>query len=240
MSRRTSAGIVLALIAVLMVVASSGTFYTRLSAQAAEVAPLRPFEPAPKALPGFEPLPALDLRSAPQPRRVSREACGPEGARVVRFRVHVQRGVPFGTKAFARTVRSILCDPRGWTASGAVRFRYDPRGEYLVSLRTPATTEARCMSLIGLSVRSTWSCAGTREAVLNSARWLHGSPSLPMRVRPYRRLLVNHEVGHLLGHGHRSCPGPGERAPVMMQQSKGLWGCRGNPWPLRSELAATS
>jgi hypothetical protein len=43
-------------------------------------------------------------------------------------------------------------------------------------------------------------------------------------------------TGHWLGHHHLGCPGPGRLAPVMMQQSEGLDGCRANPWPLPGEL----
>jgi hypothetical protein len=48
-------------------------------------------------------------------------------------------------------------------------------------------------------------------------------------------MVVDHETGHWLGHPHLSCGGRGRLAPVMMQQSKGLDGCRHNPWPLASE-----
>ena len=84
-----------------------------------------------------------------------------------------------------------------------------------------------------------WSCRAGRFVVINQTRWKFASPSwngAGKSLRDYRHLVVNHETGHWLGHGHLGCPGPGRLAPVMMQQSKGLFGCRHNPWPLGSEL----
>ena len=75
--------------------------------------------------------------------------------------------------------------------------------------------------------------------MINQTRWRHASPSWNRAGRPvreYRHMVVNHETGHWLGHGHLGCAGRGRPAPVMMQQSKGLAGCRHNPWPLPSEL----
>jgi hypothetical protein len=75
--------------------------------------------------------------------------------------------------------------------------------------------------------------------VINQRRWLHASPLWHRRhlsLRAYRDMVVDHETGHWLGWHHRGCPHRGALAPVMMPQSKGLHGCRPNPWPTRAEL----
>jgi hypothetical protein len=76
--------------------------------------------------------------------------------------------------------------------------------------------------------------------VLNADRWRHATPKWTGSLLAYRRMLVNHEVGHLLGLHHPpdpQCPGAGRVAPVMAQQSTELEGCRPNPWPLAGEVA---
>ena len=165
--------------------------------------------------------------------------CGRPGARVVRFRVLVEKGLPTSSAQFVTDVLSVLCDERSWIGSGKVRFRYDPKGPLLIGLRSPSSAERRCMQLIGLSVNHYYSCAGSSEVVLNSDRWFQGSKYWPGSVPVYRQMLVNHEVGHTLGQRHRTCTRDGAPAPVMMQQSKGLATngntCKPNPWPLAYE-----
>jgi hypothetical protein len=162
--------------------------------------------------------------------------------RVVAFRIAIDNGLPTTATEFGNGVRTVLCDPRSWIASKKVRFRYDPNGRLLISLRTPDHTESRCMELIHLSVERTYSCATYTEVVLNSDRWFHGSPHWPGPLAEYRDELTNHETGHALGLYHENCPRNGAPAPVMMQQSKGLTSpngktCARNWWPLPEELA---
>ena len=75
------------------------------------------------------------------------------------------------------------------------------------------------------------SCFNGRKAVLNVRRWMEGVTGYGTDLAAYRQYMVNHEVGHGLYHGHVGCPRDGAVAPIMLQQSKGLDGCRPNPWP---------
>jgi hypothetical protein len=50
-------------------------------------------------------------------------------------------------------------------------------------------------------------------------------------VADYRKYVVNHEFGHVLGLLHVECPGPGELCPVMKQQTLGTGPCVPCVWP---------
>lgn len=147
-------------------------------------------------------------------------------------RVEVEEGLPVDAAAFADRVMTILTDERGWVHDGAVQFvRTDAPADVTVVLASPALTDALCAPLrTGGEV----SCANAGRAVLNAVRWAEGAePFLAGggTLTGYHEYLVNHEVGHLLGHGHASCPAPGAPAPVMVQQTLDLEGCAPNGWP---------
>jgi hypothetical protein len=148
----------------------------------------------------------------------------------LRFSVEIEGGLHVDPAAVAARVTAILSDPRSWrvavrrVSSGAVDFR--------VILARPTTTDRLCAPL---ATNGLFSCAQSDRAVLNAARWLGGAKPYRRALRRYRVYMVNHEVGHMLGHGHGGCSGTGLPAPVMMQQTKGLGGCRPNPWPLAWE-----
>ena len=73
---------------------------------------------------------------------------------------------------------------------------------------------------------------------LNATRWREATDSWDNTVELYRKYLVNHEVGHLIGQRHPTprCPVPGAPAAVMEQQTKGLEGCVGNGIPRQWEI----
>lgn len=134
---------------------------------------------------------------------------------------------------FARQAAQTYADPRGWRSAGYKFRRVDRGGHFTLVL-----AEASWLPRFSSACSTQWSCRVGRYVVINQERWKHASPAWNagnQSLRDYRHMVVNHETGHWLGHGHRGCPGPGRLAPVMMQQSKGLAGCRFNPFPLPGE-----
>ncbi|MEU6064521.1 MULTISPECIES: DUF3152 domain-containing protein [Streptomyces] len=149
----------------------------------------------------------------------------------LRYAVDVEDGTGQDPRAFAREVDRILADPRGWTASGTAFQRVDrPPYAFKVHLASPSTTDRLC-ARFGLDTGGEVNCQGGTDVVVNLKRWLLLSPYYRDRPAAYHALIINHEVGHRLGRGHERCPGPGSPAPVMMQQIKGLHGCKPNVWP---------
>ena len=151
-----------------------------------------------------------------------------------RYTVQVEDGIQVDRRQVADTIASILGDRRGWGGTGRLSFQRVSSGpvSFRVVLATPSTVNRLCAPLITGGI---YSCGMYGRAVLNLLRWRHGAPAFHGDMTKYRRYLVNHEVGHLLGHSHTSCHASGARAPVMMQQTKGVGSCRANGWPLAWE-----
>lgn len=153
----------------------------------------------------------------------------PGGGTVKRVRVEVEGGLPVDGTAFADFVMGALNDPRGWGHGGRMTFARTVGGYDLrVVLASPDTSARLCAPL---RTMGTLSCGQGRTAVLTLYRWVKAIPDYGTDRTGYRRYVINHEVGHTLGHGHVYCPGPGKVAPLMMQQTKGLKGCLPNSWP---------
>lgn len=145
------------------------------------------------------------------------------------MRVEVERGIDVDGAAFASFVAAVLNDPRSWGGDGSIGFaRTDGAAPLRVVLATPELADRLCSPL---ETVGSLSCRNGDQVVLNLGRWTHGTPEYARDLTAYRRYLVNHEVGHWLGHPHEECPAPGRPAPVMQQQTLGLKGCAPNSWP---------
>ncbi|GAA2401074.1 hypothetical protein GCM10010420_29880 [Streptomyces glaucosporus] len=173
----------------------------------------------------------------PVPGRDEAPGDGP----VLRYRVDVEKGLPLDGGLFAEAVHRTLNDERSWSHGGARAFERvsgDDEADFVITLASPATTAEWCAKSGLDTTVDNVSCdsAATERVMINAYRWARGSETFgPERIREYREMLINHEVGHRLGMGHVGCPEDGALAPVMMQQTKYLTTggatCRPNAWP---------
>lgn len=171
------------------------------------------------------------LALSPVQRRIGHRV---DVRRRVTYSVETRGRITASLKLFKRYAQQTYDDPRGWRGSG-VQFRRVARGGSFTLVLAEASEVPRFSSVCSAE----WSCRVGRYVIINQLRWKHASPAWNAAngsLRSYRNMVVNHETGHWLGRGHAGCPRRGALAPVMMQQSKGLDGCRFNPWPTRGEL----
>ena len=152
---------------------------------------------------------------------------------VRRFKVAVERGRDLSPARFAGAVDRVLGDPRSWIAGEQFRLQRVPRtagAEFTVFLASAATSERMC-ARGGLRTAGYTSCRLAGQVIINLDRWEKAIPDYGAPLATYQAYAINHEVGHQLGHGHEGCPGAGQLAPVMQQQTYGLKGCTANAWP---------
>ncbi len=159
--------------------------------------------------------------------------CASAPTHVVTYEVAAKGLVVSDLDSFRSHVRRTLRHPQGWSQRGDVLFLEVAReGDFVLWL-------AEDVELPGYSSVCTadWSCRVGRNVVINETRWMNGAPGWKGDLESYRHYVVNHEVGHWLGLGHRGCERPGDPAPVMMQQSKSADPCRNRTWPSAEELS---
>lgn len=128
-------------------------------------------------------------------------------------------------------------DTRGWNNNGKIAFKHVTSGcEYKVVIAAPGL-----MTSYGAICDDYYNCQVGNSVIINNDRWLYATDpwkKTGQNLETYRLLIINHETGHRLGfRDNPTCPGAGQPAPVMMQQSIDLKGCVFNTWPLPSELA---
>jgi hypothetical protein len=195
----------------------------------ARVAPEPPIAPAVEgSTAGPKPKP---VRSTGRFAVVPGPAAPAKARRLVRYTVEIERGLDLDSAEVTAVVDTTLADKRSWTAAGYTFRRVGGGGDLRILLATPDTVDKLCAPLL---TRGQVSCRNQRLVVLNHRRWMLGAPAYGANIAAYRQYLLNHEVGHFLGHGHVGCPGAGRYAPVMLQQTLRLDGCRPNPWPALS------
>jgi hypothetical protein len=154
------------------------------------------------------------------------------------YRYAVRGAGPIHTNLddFAYSVGTVFADSRGWAHDGR-RFQRVPLGSSVDFTLVLATPDRLPPFSADCSV--SYSCTVGDNVIINEARWDRATFAYPWPLTraDYRRMVVNHEVGHWLGFNHAFCSRAGATAAVMQQQSISLQGCRANPFPTAAELA---
>ena len=156
----------------------------------------------------------------------------------VTYTISTKGNVRSNLSEFSKLVNETLNDNRGWARMGIVFKEVKESGSFNLVL-----SQAELMSSFSSGCDADWSCRVGSSVIINDNRWSGATTAWNKAggdIRNYRHMVINHEVGHWLGHGHLNCSGVNNPAAVMQQQSIDLQGCAFNPWPLDSELWSTT
>ena len=207
-------------------------------AKSAPPSPAPSSAPSPRSTPGPTPGPGSGLLGTKV--IVKQELSGrllvvggsrpaPAEGKVWRVQIAVEKGLPVDRRVFAEAVLATLNDPRGWNGADGSTFAWTDSDDYdaRVVLASPGTTDQLCLPLDTIGELS---CGIEETAVLNFKRWATGSKAWE-NIGAYRKYLVNHEVGHVIGYHHDLCAGEGEHATIMVQQTTTTSGCIPEAWP---------
>jgi hypothetical protein len=136
---------------------------------------------------------------------------------------------------FERQISETLADARGWVRAGVSFSQVAGGGNFTLVL----SEASQVLSFAPGACSTEYSCRVGSNVIINQDRWSGATSSWNSAggtLRDYRHMVINHEVGHWLGHDHLTCGGAGQPAPLMQQQSIDLQGCTFNAWPLAGEL----
>jgi hypothetical protein len=122
-------------------------------------------------------------------------------------------------------------DKRGWKKLG-YEFEYIPNTkrniDFIIYMSSNEKIIKEC-DLYNLS------CSVTPDNIiyLNYMNWKNNVKKTKLNTDQYRTMVVNHEVGHILGRSHYEFGKPNTKAPLMSTQT--LLGCKNhkpNMYPL--------
>jgi predicted RNA methylase len=139
-------------------------------------------------------------------------------------------------RSFTSACLTILNSPDGWSRMGVKFTKTDDEktADYKISLATDTYIKNKCgFGGMSCTIMTTGIC------FINIRNWEKGSDKSGLTLAGYRKYVVNHEVGHMLGLDDHFDKYKGKnppRAPVMVQHTIGTNGYKANNVPLDSEI----
>lgn len=161
---------------------------------------------------------APDLKASGKFEAVPGLAKAPGKGHKYRYRIDVEQGMGLDAGLFAEAVQKTLNDDRSWAHNGTMTFERISSGEpdFVITLASPGTTGVWCAKSGLDTTEDNVSCdsAATERVMINAYRWAQGASTFGAdKLLSYRQMLINHEVGHRLGHNHVSCRTPAPWRP---------------------------
>jgi hypothetical protein len=115
-----------------------------------------------------------------------------------------------------------LNSPDGWSQDG---YTFEPVDKMDARVWIRLSMSKTIVKICGNNPMLSCAFLGGRYMYLCAERWFHGSKKSGLDLENYRQYMVSHEMGHILGKEHAKCPGKGQPAPVMLQQTLGIGKC---------------
>jgi len=154
------------------------------------------------------------------------------GNSIMTYHIETWGSVVTPLHEFREKAAETLLHELGWSRGGVVFEEVERGGDFTLVL-SEGTELARRYTP---TCDAFYSCRVGKNVIINDSRWQNATPVWTNSLRDYQHLVINHEVGHLLGHDHYFCKNTGDPAPVMQQQSIDLRNCTFNSWPLEFEI----
>lgn len=178
---------------------------------------------------------ASELAPSEKPEIVT--ARGSVTSERILLKLHFESQVDDVTESeLAEFALGVLGSPDGWVRAGFT-FESDSSSNLKVLLVEPNEADSLCLPL---RTRGQYSCQNGNRVVINAERWRKAVPFWDSDgLDLYRRYLINHEIGHLIGQFHPTggrCPNGSGPAAVMEQQTIDLHSCEGNGTPRDWEI----
>ena len=164
--------------------------------------------------------------------------------RLQRYVIEVENGVTgVDLESYANLVDQTLDAPKSWTGGNRTvsleRVSSASQADFRIALTSSLTLRPPCGHSLNIETSCWDNQHGPSRVYLNVARWVRGDAQFGQDLAAYHLYMINHEVGHALGHHHTYVCLPNGLAPVMMQQTitlkenqgQGPNICQPNPWP---------
>ncbi len=133
----------------------------------------------------------------------------------------IDSGVYTNPRTFAKWVAIYLADPDGWESKGYTFSFVTKNPQILIHLTT-----TKGLVVVGCDPALNCAVMNGKDIYINFDLWSGKTANKSqLNLMEYRQYILSHEMGHILGYGHVKCPGVGQLAPIMLQQTKGIGAC---------------